>query len=139
MVYATAEAIKYLSGFKAQDRYKELGFATEADLTTWIETYVITTVESRIHQRCRKTWTVDTVPAAVKLIANVAGSNVLIYMRVNNLGPLIQSGQFKLQVAEVPMFTEEMLAALDEFAESPSLTKTSGYATGEIKERWNES
>ena len=140
MVYASVDAIKYFAGLVGTDppRYKELGFTTEEALSTFITTYVIPGVEGRIHQHCMKTWTADTVPAGVKLIANVAGSNVLIYMRVNNLGPLIQSGQFKLQVADVPAFTEDMLKALDEFKVLPDVGKSSDYATPEIKDRWNE-
>jgi hypothetical protein len=141
MVYASADAIKYFAGFVGGDppRYKELGFTSEETLNTFISTHIIPEVEGRIHQHCKKTWTADTVPAGVRILANLAGSNALVYMRVNNLGPLIQSGQFKLQVAEVPMFTDDMLKALNDFIDWPDIGKASSYATDEIKDRWQES
>jgi len=141
MVYASVEAIKYFSGLVGQDppRYKELGFTTEEALNTFITTFVIPGVEGHIHQHCMKTWTAETVPAAVKRIANVAGSNVLVFMRANNLGPLVRAGEFKLQIPEISAFTEDMLKELDDFKELPDVGKASSYATSEIKERWNES
>jgi hypothetical protein len=76
----------------------------------------------------------------VKLIAILATSNALVYYRVNKLGTILQTGQFKLAAPIVELFSKEMLNLLDSFktVDSTQLYASTLYKTSGIKETWDE-
>lgn len=134
-VYMDPEVVKKLS---ATD-WMKLKFVDDATFTTWINDNVISGIESRVAQITGKTWTADTVPEGVKQIAHIAGSNVLIYLRVNQLGPLIQRGEFNLAAPQVPTFTEVMIKDLERFKQCTEQIVSSDYKTQALKDTWEES
>lgn len=105
-------------------------------MRTWLISFIIPGIEAFIENRTQQSYTTGTAgyQAAVKLVAILATSNVLVYYRVNKLGTILQTGQFKLEAPLVTLFSKEMLATLDSFTttESTSLTEESTYATDHI-------
>ena len=134
MAYADKVMIRRLSGVRPD----ELGFADEASLETWIEENVIGAVENAIHSFCGREWTAETVPVVVRMIANMAGANFLQWMRANAMGPLIKADEWKLQIPQIPILSEEMKELLRYFKRMGSYEKASGYGSEEIRERWGE-
>lgn len=134
MTYADKAIICKLSGVRPD----ELGFADEAEMEAWVEANVIEAVEGAIHSFCRTSWTAATVPPAVKMLANMAGANFLQWMRTNAMGPLIKSDDWRLQVPQIPILTEDMKALLGPYVALKPYRKASGYGSEEIKERWGE-
>jgi len=140
MVYMDAEVTAQFADPSKAKLFKNLGFETFDALKAWITTHVIPGIENRIATLTGRTWTESDVPEAVKQLAHQAGANLLLYLRANQMGPLITNPQgFNLEVPIVHAFTPEMLAELEHYKEHPAILASSDYKTEHIKETWEES
>ena len=133
-MYADKGIIRKLSGVRPD----ELGFVDEAEMEAWVEANIIEAVEGAIHGFCRTSWTAATVPPTVKMIANMAGANLLQWMRANAMGPLIKADDWKLQIPQIPILTEDMKTLLAPHVTLRPYRKATEYGSGEIRERWGE-
>jgi|GEM_PF-5061490 hypothetical protein len=135
MAYADKALIRQLSGVRPD----ELGFSSEGEMEEWIEANVVPLAEGAIHGYCRREWTPDSVPPLVRMIANMVGANLLQWMRANAMGPLIKADDWKLQVPQIPLLTDDIKALLAPYVALRPYRRASGYGSEEIGERWGES
>jgi hypothetical protein len=139
MVYLDAGVIVQFNDPGKATLYKELGFASETALETFVASNIILGVESRVAQILGVTYTAVDVPAAVKLAAYQAAANTLLYIRTNKMGPVITNPQgFNLQVPIVQAFTKEIMAVLEEFQVQSEQIESSDYKTDNMKITWEE-
>jgi len=138
LTYTDPEVSIKLSGVP----YSELGFNSDGEMRSWLISNIVPGIEAFIENRTHQTYTTGTAAyqAAVKLIAILATSNALVYYRVNKLGTILQTGQFKLAAPIVELFSKEMLNLLDSFktVDSTQLYASTLYKTSGIKETWDE-
>jgi len=119
--------------------FKELGFANESALETFVTSYIIPGVETHIAQILGVAYTSSTVPEDVKMVAHTIGSHVLLYLRTNQMGPVIANPQgFNLQVPLVEFFTPDILTMLRRRDAHTEQLASSEYKTDEIKNTWEE-
>jgi len=119
--------------------FKELGFGNEAALETFVTSYIIPGVETHIAQILGVAYASSTVPEDVKMVAHTVGSHVLLYLRTNQMGPVIANPQgFNLQVPLVEFFTPDLLAMLRRRDTRTEQLASSEYKTDKIKETWEE-
>jgi len=139
MAYLDATVVVQFNDPGKQTLYKELGFISENTLETFVSTNIILGVENRVAEIIGVTYTAETVPADVKLAATQAACNVLAYIRVNRMGPLITNPQgFNLSVPIVTAFTPEIMAVLALHKTSTEQLASSEYKTDKIRDTWEE-
>ncbi len=114
MTYLDAAVSVRLNDGNMDTLYKELKFASESDLEAFIENFLIPGVEARV-----KTITGVSTPTAdqgnITLGAQMALTNLLAYMRVNRMGPILQNPTgFNLSIPIVKAFTSEVMTLLED-------------------------
>jgi hypothetical protein len=146
MAYLSATTIvKFCKPSESDDAptlASELGFLSETSLETFVTDNIIPGVEARVQEIIGVAYTSlsATAQADVKLAATQAAVNVLLYIRMNKMGPVITNPQgFNLQVPIIQAFTPEIMAALERYVTHTECIESSEYKTDGIKETGEES
>jgi len=128
MPWVSASEVKLYAQVKYSDF--EGSFADEAAFDTFITGTVIPAVESHIEAYCDRDFDMDFpsgIPAAVKDIARRAAANILQYMVMNKMGPLIREDQFKLAIPEQEILTPGLRKLLDRWKYRQPHVKSTDY------------
>jgi len=119
--------------------FKEGAFSSDAELDAWIGQTLLPAVEGHIEGKCERDFDVDYpsgIPPEVKDIASRAIANMLQYMVMNKMGPLIRtsgpSGEIKLAIPEQEILTPGLLKLLAPFKRREPHVKSTDY--GAIEE-----
>jgi len=129
MPWITASDVKLYAQVKYSD-FLEGAFADEAAFDTFITGKVIPAVESHIEAYCDRDFDTDFpsgIPEAIKDIARRAGANILQYMVMNKMGPLIRTGDFKLEIPEQEILTPGLRKLLDRWKYRQPHVKSTEY------------
>lgn len=138
MVYMDAEVTIQFADPSKLKLFAELKFASFDEFKTWVASHVVPGIEDRIAKITGRAWIETDAPDGLKQLAHQAGANLLLYLRTNQMGPLISTQSFNLGVPIVHAFTPEILAELERYKEHPAILASSDYKTEHIKETWEE-
>jgi hypothetical protein len=76
-------------------------FRNEADFDAFLSDMLIPRAQAHINAFCKRDFDSDfheAIPDAVKDVAARAAANMVQYLVMNKMGPLIQTGDFKLKI-----------------------------------------
>jgi len=133
MPWVTASEVK-LYAQVAYTNFLEGSSADEAAFDTFITDTVIPAVESHIEAYCDRDFDTDYpsgIPAAIKDVARRAAANILQYMIMNKMGPLIRTsgpaGEIKLAIPEQEILTPGLRKLLDRWKYRQPHVKSTDY------------
>ncbi len=116
-------------------------FANEAAFDTFLDGTLIPRAQGHINRHCKRDFDVDypgAVPDAIKDMAARATSNMLQYMVMNKVGPLVHQSQFQIAIPVQAVLTKELLDLLAVWVKRYPHTKATDYKTDKIASDWNE-
>ncbi len=116
-------------------------FANEAAFNTFLDGTLIPRAQGHINKHCKRDFDVDfpgAVPDAVKDIAARATANMVQYMVMNKMGPLIHETQFQISIPIQAVLTAELIQLLAAWVKRTPHTSTTLYKTDKIADDWNE-
>jgi hypothetical protein len=116
-------------------------FTNEAAFDTFLDGTLIPRAQAHINQYCRRDFNVDyptAVPDAIKDIAARATANMIQYMVMNKMGPLVHQGQFTLSIPVQNVLPPDLQQLLAPWEKRKPHTKASAYQTDNIKDAWGE-
>lgn len=116
-------------------------FANEAALDTFLDATLIPRAQSHINQHCRRDFDVDypdAVPPAIQDVAARATSNMVQYMVMNKMGPLIHETMFQISIPIQAVLPKDLQDLLAVWVKRRPYTKASDYKTSSIADDWNE-
>jgi hypothetical protein len=117
---------------------ESLGFPDATSMDAHINTFLIPAAQSLIQQYLRKTYTDDEVPGGVRHAALSVAARGLIRIGVRKMGSLVRVGEWRVELASEDIFTQDLRSELDPFISRTTHTKSTGYQTDDLKQRWNE-
>jgi len=129
MPWIIAEEVRQYAQVNYDD-FREGVFANESALDTFITNTVIPAVESHIEAYCDRDFDTDFpsgIPEAIKDVARRAAANILQYMIMNKMGPLIRVEDFKLAIPEQEILTPGLRRLLDRWKYRGSHVKSTDY------------
>jgi len=129
MAWVTALEVRQYAQVLYSD-FQEGTFANETAFDTFITGTVIPAVESHIEAYCDRDFDVDFpsgIPAAIKDVARRAAANILQYMIMNKMGPLIRVEDFKLAIPEQEILTPGLRKLLDRWKYRQPHVKSTDY------------
>jgi len=118
----------------AQVTYEDFmqgAFADDAAIESFIDEYLLPSVESHIEAYCDRDFDAEypsAIPGAIKDVASRAIANMLQYMVMNKMGPLVRTGDFKLEIPEQEILTPGLRALLSPWVKRTPIVKSSDYA-----------
>lgn len=116
-------------------------FANEAAFDTFLDGTLIPRAQAHINAYCRRDFDVDypgAIPVAIKDIAARTAANMIQYLVMNKMGPLIQQGQFTLSIPDQAVFPKDLQQLLAGWEKRRPYTKASDWRTDAIADDWNE-
>jgi hypothetical protein len=116
-------------------------FANEAAFDTFLTSTLIPRAQGHINAFCKRDFDTDYpdgVPGAIADVAARAAANMIQYLVMNRMGPLIQTGDFKVKIPTQAVLTDELKALLAPWVKLIPYTKGSKYQTRQIEDRWGE-
>jgi hypothetical protein len=116
-------------------------FINEADFNTFLDNVLIPRAQGHINKFCKRDFDVDfpgAVPDAVQDVAARATANMLQYMVMNKMGPLIQAGQFKISIPELAALATEEELLLEPWIKRRPYIASTPYRTDKIADDWTE-
>jgi len=129
MAWITASDVKLYAQVKYSD-FLEGSFADEDAFNTFITDVLIPAVESHIEAYCDRDFDADFpsgIPEAIKDVARRAAANILQYMIMNKMGPLIRVADFKLAIPEQEILTPGLRKLLDRWKYRQPHVKSTEY------------
>lgn len=115
-------------------------FASENDFDQFLSGTLIPRAQAHINAFCRRDFDLDYlsgVPEAVKDVAARATANMVQYLVMNKMGPLIQTGDFKLKIPTQAVLTDELKALLMPWVKRTPRATSTPYKTREIQDTWD--
>ena len=117
-------------------------FANETAFDTFLTNTLIPRAQAHINAHCNRDFDVDYpdgIPVAIKDVAARAAANMVQYLVMNKMGPLIRTGDYTLSIPEQSVLTKELRALLAPWVKrTPHVTSTP-YKTDDMRELWDES
>jgi hypothetical protein len=117
-------------------------FATEAAFDTFLTDMLIPRAQSHINAFCKRDFDTDYptgIPDAVKDVATRATANMIQYLVMNKMGPLIRTGDYTISIPDQAVLTKELKDLLASWVRRAGHVKATPYKTGAIRELWDES
>lgn len=116
-------------------------FANEAAFDAFLDGTLIIRAQGHVNKHCKRDFDVDypgAVPDAVKDVAARATANMLQYMVMNKMGPLVHETVFQISIPVQAVLTKELVELLASWVKRRPYTKSSAYQTQPIKDDWGE-
>jgi hypothetical protein len=136
-----AEARKYAQVKLDSINYdKNTPFANDAAFETFIAETLIPRAQGHINAFCKRDFDADYpsgVPEAVKDIAARATANMIQYLVINRMGPLIRAGDYKISIPDQSVLTKELRELLTPWVRRAGHVKATDYKTREITDTWD--
>ena len=119
--------------------FGNLGFASQDDLSEYVESRILPGAESLINQFLGQSYTASDVPGAVAHCAIRVAARGLMNIAINKKGGLITVNQWMQALADPTIFTPELKAEIQSFALGRTgSVVASSYKTHSMKRRWDE-
>jgi hypothetical protein len=136
-----AEARKYAQVKLDSINYdKTTPFANDAAFDTFIAETLIPRAQGHINAFCKRDFDADYpsgVPEAVKDIAARATANMIQYLVMNRMGPLIRTGDYEISIPDQSVLTKELRELLTPWVRRAGHVKATDYKTREITDTWD--
>jgi len=117
-------------------------FATEAAFEAFLTDTLIPRAQSHVNAFCKRDFDVDYpngIPDAIKDVAARATANMIQYLVMNKMGPLIRTGDYTISIPTQAVLTKELKDLLASWVRRAGHVKATRYKTDEIRELWDES
>lgn len=114
-------------------------FTNEAAFDTFLDGTLIPRAQGHINKHCKRDFDADypgAVPDAIKDIAARATANMLQYMVMNKMGPLVHETVFQISIPVQAVLPKELQELLAPWVKRRPYTKASDYQTDKIKDAW---
>lgn len=118
-----------------------LPFGDEDAFDDFLEETLIPRAQGHINRFCKRDFDADypgAVPDPIKDVAARATANMVQYMVMNKMGPLIHQGQFTLSIPDQSVLTKDLLQLLAPWVKRRPYSKASDYKTDKITDDWSE-
>jgi hypothetical protein len=116
-------------------------FGSENAFNDFLAEVLIPRAQGHINKFCKRDFDVDfpgAIPPAVGDVAARATANMLQYMVMNKMGPLIHQGEFKITLPEVAALTAEEELLLEPWIKRRPYTTATPYRSDKIASDWTE-
>ena len=117
-------------------------FATETAFDTFLTDVLIPRAQNHINASCKRDFDVDYptgIPDAIKDVVARATANMIQYLVMNKMGPLIRTGDYQLSIPQQAVLTKELNDLLASWVRRAGHVKATPYKTHDIRELWDES
>jgi hypothetical protein len=115
-------------------------FANEAAFDTFLTDTLIPRAQGHINAHCKRDFDVDYpsgIPDAIKDVAARAAANMIQYMVMNKMGPLIRTGDYQLSIPTQAVLTKELRELLAPWVKRAGHVKGTDWKTKEITDTWD--
>jgi hypothetical protein len=116
-------------------------FANETAFYTFLADTLIPRAQAHVNAHCRRDFDTDYpdgIPEAVKDVAARAAANMIQYLVMNKMGPLIRTGDYTISIPDQSVLTKELRALLTVWVKRTPHVISTPYKTDTIKETWDE-
>ena len=117
-------------------------FANETAFDAFLTDTLIPRVQGHINAFCKRDFDADYlsgIPDAIKDVAARATANMIQYLVMNKMGPLIRTGDYQISIPEQAVLTKELRDLLASWIRRAGHVKVTPYKTDDIRELWDES
>jgi len=118
---------------------KSTPFANDAAFETFITNTLIPRVQAHINSFCKRDFDTDYptgVPEAIKDIAARASANMVQYLVMNKMGPLIRTGDYQITIPTQAVLPRDLHDLLAPWVKRSPHVKSTPYKTKEINDTW---
>lgn len=119
---------------------KNTPFANDTAFETFITDTLIPRAQGHINAFCKRDFDVDYptgIPEAIKDVAARATANMIQYLVMNKMGPLIRTGDYQITIPDQAILTKEMKDLLASWVRRAGHVKVTSYKTREITDTWD--
>lgn len=121
---------------------KNVPFANEAEFETFLTGTLIPRAQGHINAFCKREFDTDypdEIPEAIKDIAARATANMVQYLVMNKMGPLIRTGDYQISIPEQAVLTRDLKVLLASWVRRTGHVEATQYKTKEITDTWDYS
>jgi hypothetical protein len=114
-------------------------FANEAALNTFLDVTLIPRAQSHINKFCKRDFDVDypgAIPPAIQDVAARATANMIQYMIMNKMGPLIHETMFQIALPNQAVLPKDLQDLLTPWIKRYPYTASTPYRTDKIASDW---
>jgi len=114
-------------------------FANETAFDTFLTDTLIPRAQAHINVHCKRDFDTDYptgIPEAIKDIAARAAANMIQYLVMNKMGPLIRTGDYQITIPTQAVLTKELKDLLTSWVRRAGHVKSTPYKTKEIDDTW---
>jgi hypothetical protein len=114
-------------------------FANETAFDAFLTDTLIPRAQGHINAFCKRDFDVDYlsgIPDAIKDVAARATANMIQYLVMNKMGPLIRTGDYQISIPEQAFLTKELRDLLASWIRRAGHVKSTPYKTREIDDTW---
>jgi hypothetical protein len=100
---------------------------------------LIPRVQAHINSFCKRDFDTDYptgVPEAIKDVAARASANMIQYLVMNKMGPLIRTGDYQITIPAQAVLTKELRDLLAPWVKRGGHVKATDWKTKEITDTW---
>ncbi len=115
-------------------------FASEAAFETFLTDTLIPRAQGHINAFCKRDFDADYpsgIPEAIKDVAARAAANMIQYLVMNKMGPLIRTGDYQITIPTQAVLTKELKELLASWVRRTGHVKATPYKTREISGTWD--
>ena len=114
-------------------------FGSEAAFDTFLTDTLIPRAQAHINAFCKRDFDVDYptgIPDAIEDVAARAASNMVQYLVMNKMGPLIRTGDYQLSIPDQSVLPKELRDLLAPWVRRAGHVKATSYKTKELDDTW---
>jgi hypothetical protein len=114
-------------------------FADEAIFNNFLTSTLIPRAQGHVNAFCKRDFDTDYpdgVPDAVKDVAARAAANMIQYLVMNKMGPLIRTGDYQISIPNQSVLTKELRDLLAPWVKRGGHVKATDWKTKEITDTW---
>ena len=115
-------------------------FANETAFDAFLTGTLIPRAQAHINAYCKRDFDADYtdgIPEAVKDVAARATANMIQYLVMNKMGPLIRTGDYQISIPDQSVLTKELRDLLRPWVKRAGHVKATDWKTKEITDTWD--
>ena len=119
---------------------KNTPFANDTAFETFITDTLIPRAQGHINAFCKRDFDVDYptgIPEAIEDVAARATANMIQYLVMNKMGPLVRTGDYQISIPNQSVLTKELRDLLASWVKRGGHVKATDWKTREITDTWS--
>jgi hypothetical protein len=115
-------------------------FTSETSFNTFLSDVLIPRAQGHINAYCKRDFDADYpsgIPDAVKDVTARAAANMIQYLVMNKMGPLIRTGDYQISIPNQSVLTKEVRDLLAPWVKRAGHVKATDWKTKEITDTWD--